>query len=85
MENTKSTQLSADLNPMPFPCATKPQSSTNPDPCTDAEKKKSWWTYFNMIHLLIPVSRIVYAFPQDFPMNFATPLRDTLGMTDQQL
>jgi MFS family permease len=85
MENTKSTQLSADLNPMPFPCANKPQSSTNPDPCTYPEKKKSWWTCYNMIHLLIPVSRIVYAFPQDFPMNFATPLRENLGMTDQQL
>ena len=85
MENPKLAQLSATLNPS-NPCSTveevlSPTRLTNTPP----HPKKSWWTCFNLIHLLIPVSRIVYAFPQDFPMNFATPLREKLGMTDQQL
>jgi hypothetical protein len=61
-------------------------SQLSPDPSIEEQSpKKSWWSCHNMIHLLIPVTPMVWAYPFDFPMNFATPLREKLGMTDNEL
>jgi MFS family permease len=60
------------------------QLSTDPG-LNEQPPKKSWCSCHNMIHFLIPLTPMVWAYPYDFPMNFATPLREKLGMADNEL
>jgi MFS family permease len=62
------------------------ESQLSIDPSLEEQPpKKSWCSCYNMIHFLIPLLPMVWAYPYDFPMNFATPLREKLGMTDNEL
>jgi MFS family permease len=62
------------------------ESQLSTEPSLDEQPpKKSWCSCYNMIHFLIPLTSMVCAYPYDFPMNFATPLREKLGMTDNEL